>query len=164
MTRKDLYKRLKAYAKRNGKEREFDAAYPTFQDWESYNFSSHGAVEKTLGKLKDKNILTSDWTIEQFYKKFTCDLEWAKYTTYCGGTSQPPTSTDDYVGSYKTKTTPEENFEIVKQLLSQSSDFKLDSARGKFPDEIVDENGCIQTLPHKHKMDGAFAAKLVRVS
>jgi 16S rRNA (cytosine967-C5)-methyltransferase len=59
---------------------------------------------------------------------------------------------------------PEENFEIVKQFLSQSSNFKLESAKGKFPDEIVDENGCIQTLPHKHKMDGAFAAKLVRVS
>ena len=59
---------------------------------------------------------------------------------------------------------PEENFEIVKQFLSQHSNFMLESARGKFPDEIVDENGCIQTLPHKHKMDGAFAAKLVRVS
>ena len=59
---------------------------------------------------------------------------------------------------------PEENFEIVKQFLSQNNDFKLESAKGKFPDEIVDENGCIQTLPHKHKMDGAFAAKLVRLS
>jgi 16S rRNA (cytosine967-C5)-methyltransferase len=59
---------------------------------------------------------------------------------------------------------PEENFEIVKQFLSQNSSFKFESASGKFPDEIVDENGCIQTLPQKHKMDGAFAAKLVRVS
>lgn len=115
MTRKDLYKRLKAHAKRNGKEGVFDAAYPTFQDWESHNFSSHENVEKTLNKLKDKKILSSDWTIEQFYKKFTCDLGWAKNTTYCGGTTTPPTSTDDYVGSYKTETTPEENFEITKK-------------------------------------------------
>ena len=59
---------------------------------------------------------------------------------------------------------PEENFAIVKQFLSQNGNFEFESEKGKFPDEIVDENGCIQTLPHKHKMDGAFAAKLVRIS
>lgn len=59
---------------------------------------------------------------------------------------------------------PEENFEIVKQFLSRNSNFALESAKGKFPDEILDENGCIQTLPHIHKMDGAFAAKLVRAT
>jgi 16S rRNA (cytosine967-C5)-methyltransferase len=59
---------------------------------------------------------------------------------------------------------PEENFEIVREFLSQNSNFKLERADGKFPDEILDENGCIQTLPHRHKMDGAFAAKLVRIT
>jgi 16S rRNA (cytosine967-C5)-methyltransferase len=59
---------------------------------------------------------------------------------------------------------PEENFEIVKEFLSKENNFKLESAKRIFPDEIVDENGCIQTLPQKHKMDGAFSAKLVRVS
>jgi 16S rRNA (cytosine967-C5)-methyltransferase len=59
---------------------------------------------------------------------------------------------------------PEENIEIVNRFLAQCNNFKLESIKGKFPDEIIDENGCIQTLPQKHKMDGAFAAKLVRVS
>ena len=59
---------------------------------------------------------------------------------------------------------PEENFEIIKKFLEENPNFKFESAKGKFPDEIIDENGCIQTLPHVHKMDGAFAAKLVRVS
>ena len=57
---------------------------------------------------------------------------------------------------------PEENFTIVERFLSEHSDFRLDSAQGKFPDEILDVHGCIQTFPHKHKMDGAFAARLVR--
>ncbi len=59
---------------------------------------------------------------------------------------------------------PEENFEIVKKFLEENSNFNLESARGKFPDELIDENDCIQTLPHIHKTDGAFAARLIRIS
>jgi 16S rRNA (cytosine967-C5)-methyltransferase len=59
---------------------------------------------------------------------------------------------------------PEENFDIVKKFLDENPNFKFESAKGKFPDELVDENGCIQTLPHIHKTDGAFAARLVKVS
>jgi len=57
---------------------------------------------------------------------------------------------------------PEENFDIVEKFLTNNAEFDLESAKDKFPDEILDENGCVQTLPHKHNMDGAFAAKLVR--
>jgi len=57
---------------------------------------------------------------------------------------------------------PEENFAIVEKFLLSYPNFRLESAKDKFPDEILDEHGCIQTLPHKHIMDGAFAAKLIR--
>ncbi len=56
---------------------------------------------------------------------------------------------------------PEENFEVVKRFLDEHPQFKLKDAAENFSKEIVDENGCIQTLPHLHHMDGAFAAKLV---
>jgi len=59
---------------------------------------------------------------------------------------------------------PEENFEIVKKFLNENSNFRFENARERFPEELIDENGCIQTLPHIHKTDGAFAARLVRVS
>ncbi len=59
---------------------------------------------------------------------------------------------------------PEENFQVVKKFLDENPNFKLESAQDKFPPEILDENGCVQTFPHRHKMDGAFAAKLVRIS
>ncbi len=58
---------------------------------------------------------------------------------------------------------PEENFEIVNKFLNQNPHFILKNAAEEFPREIVDENGCIQTYPHVHQMDGAFAAKLVRI-
>jgi 16S rRNA (cytosine967-C5)-methyltransferase len=58
---------------------------------------------------------------------------------------------------------PEENGDIVNKFIDAHPEFKLESAAGSFPGEIVDTNGCIQTFPHSHQMDGAFAAKLVRV-
>jgi 16S rRNA (cytosine967-C5)-methyltransferase len=59
---------------------------------------------------------------------------------------------------------PEENFEIVKKFLDENPNFRFENAKERFPVELIDENGCIQTLPHIHKTDGAFAARLVRVS
>ncbi len=58
---------------------------------------------------------------------------------------------------------PEENCDIINKFLSAHPEFKLENAAGSFPGEIVDPNGCIQTFPHSHQLDGAFAAKLVRI-
>ena len=57
---------------------------------------------------------------------------------------------------------PEENYKVVERFLLGNPKFMLESAKDKFPGEILEEHGCIQTYPHKHKMDGAFAAKLIR--
>ncbi len=58
---------------------------------------------------------------------------------------------------------PEENYEIVRKFLSKNSNFVLMSSNNLFSRDIMDENNCIQTLPHIHQMDGAFAARLVRI-
>lgn len=58
---------------------------------------------------------------------------------------------------------PEENYEIVQKFLAKNNNFKLINAKDTLPDELVDENGCIQTYPHINQMDGTFAAKLLRV-
>ncbi len=59
---------------------------------------------------------------------------------------------------------PEENINIVKQFLENNSNFELVNLNNKFDKSLLDENGCIQTLPHKHGIDGAFVAKLIRKS
>ncbi|GAB6282273.1 MAG: 16S rRNA (cytosine(967)-C(5))-methyltransferase RsmB [Ignavibacterium sp.] len=59
---------------------------------------------------------------------------------------------------------PEENFEVIKKFLENHPNFTLDNAEKFFSKEVVDENGCVQTLPHQHKMDGAFAARLIRIN
>lgn len=57
---------------------------------------------------------------------------------------------------------PEENYEVVKKFLSEHENFRLDDASAYVDKSIVDGNGCIQSLPHRDKMDGAFSARLVR--
>lgn len=57
---------------------------------------------------------------------------------------------------------PEENFEIVKKFLNNYPQFRLKNSTEVLPKELADEDGCIQTFPHIHHMDGAFAAKLVK--
>ncbi len=59
---------------------------------------------------------------------------------------------------------PEENFDIVKKFLSENCNFKLADISGQISKDLIDENGCIQTFPHVHKMDGAFAAKIIRIN
>jgi 16S rRNA (cytosine967-C5)-methyltransferase len=59
---------------------------------------------------------------------------------------------------------PEENYNVVNKFLENNSDFRLEPATTVFPQELVNENGCVQTLPHLHQMDGAFAAKLIKIN
>lgn len=59
---------------------------------------------------------------------------------------------------------PEENFKIVQKFLTNNTNFELANLKDKFDDTLIDENGCLQTLPSKHKVDGAFVAKLIRKS
>jgi 16S rRNA (cytosine967-C5)-methyltransferase len=57
---------------------------------------------------------------------------------------------------------PEETVAVVERFLRQSPSFVLESAAGLVPDEVVDENGFMQLLPHVHGCDGAFAARFRR--
>lgn len=59
---------------------------------------------------------------------------------------------------------PEENFKIVKKFLDENQNYRLADAGENFAKDLIDDNGCIQTLPHIHHMDGAFAAKLIRIT
>jgi 16S rRNA (cytosine967-C5)-methyltransferase len=58
---------------------------------------------------------------------------------------------------------PEENFDIVKAFLQKHPEFRLQPAASEVPVSVVDENGCVQTFPHIHNTDGAFAAKLIKI-
>ncbi|MFH1052491.1 MAG: 16S rRNA (cytosine(967)-C(5))-methyltransferase RsmB [bacterium] len=56
---------------------------------------------------------------------------------------------------------PEENEDNITWFLSEHPEFEIDPAEKYLPGEIC-KNGFMQTYPHIHKMDGAFAARLVR--
>lgn len=57
---------------------------------------------------------------------------------------------------------PEENEENIKWFLENYPEFKLDPAENYLPKEVC-RDGFMQTLPHVHGMDGAFAARLIKI-
>jgi 16S rRNA (cytosine967-C5)-methyltransferase len=64
---------------------------------------------------------------------------------------------------YSTCTTePEENGQVIKTFLEKHPEFQLDDARKFVPEAVTNQESCIETYPHKHGMDGSFAARLVR--
>jgi 16S rRNA (cytosine967-C5)-methyltransferase len=57
---------------------------------------------------------------------------------------------------------PEENQDIIKSFLAKHPEFVLENASRFVPLDFVTPEGFVVTLPHKHDMDGSFAARLVR--
>jgi 16S rRNA (cytosine967-C5)-methyltransferase len=57
---------------------------------------------------------------------------------------------------------PEENQEIVAAFLVRHPEFTLDPAGSLVHADLVSPEGFVQTYPHRHGMDGSFAARLVR--
>jgi 16S rRNA (cytosine967-C5)-methyltransferase len=56
---------------------------------------------------------------------------------------------------------PEENEEQVKKFLERNKQFELVDAARTLPEDFTDA-GMFKTLPFRHDMDGAFAAKMIR--
>ncbi|MGB9770954.1 MAG: 16S rRNA (cytosine(967)-C(5))-methyltransferase RsmB [Candidatus Kapaibacteriota bacterium] len=64
---------------------------------------------------------------------------------------------------YSTCTTePEENEENIEWFLHKFPNFKLDPAENYIPEKLC-YKGFLRTLPFLHYIDGAFAARLVRI-
>jgi len=59
---------------------------------------------------------------------------------------------------------PEENEERIEAFLARHDDFELESAEGYVPDEMVTDEGFFASLPHRHRIDGAFGARLRHVT
>ena len=57
---------------------------------------------------------------------------------------------------------PEENAERVAAFLERRSDFRLEPIGALLSFELQDAAGCFASLPQRHGMDGAFAARLRR--
>jgi 16S rRNA (cytosine967-C5)-methyltransferase len=66
---------------------------------------------------------------------------------------------------YSTCTTEnEENADVIHEFLKNHPEFKVENAKNFVPESVVNEEGFIETFPHIHGIDGAFGARLVRIS
>lgn len=53
----------------------------------------------------------------------------------------------------------EETVGVIYKFLSENPDFCLEPANDFVHSDVVDANGCVQTYPNIHKIDGAFSAR-----
>jgi 16S rRNA (cytosine967-C5)-methyltransferase len=58
---------------------------------------------------------------------------------------------------------PMENEQQIENFLKKNRQFELVNADSKLPADFVTKEGYFKTVPFKHFMDGAFAAKLAKV-
>ncbi len=58
---------------------------------------------------------------------------------------------------------PEENFDVVKKFLEENPNFELIKDHPQIHKSVIDENGCVSTLPHIHGIDGSFSAKIKKI-
>jgi len=66
---------------------------------------------------------------------------------------------------YSTCTTePEENANVVQHFLGKHPEFRVDDAGQYMNKSIVTQEGFVETYPHRHGIDGSFAARFVRSS
>jgi len=56
----------------------------------------------------------------------------------------------------------EENEDVVARFLSETPQYVLDPADKYVPSEYCTSNGFVRTFPHRHGLDGVFAARLIR--
>ena len=64
---------------------------------------------------------------------------------------------------YSTCTTePEENEIVIEKFLEKHKDFEVDNALNYLNAEVVNEKGYVEVFPHRHLIDGAFGARLIR--
>lgn len=66
---------------------------------------------------------------------------------------------------YSTCTTePEENVGVVREFLSKYSEFHIEDASPYMNKALVTPEGFVETFPHRHQVDGSFAARLIKSS
>jgi len=66
---------------------------------------------------------------------------------------------------YSTCTTePEENMELVREFLVSHPEFSVEAASAFVNPQLVHPEGYVETLPHRHGMDGSFAVRLRKAS
>ena len=58
---------------------------------------------------------------------------------------------------------PDENEKVVEQVIAGRGDVRLADISRFVPRAVVYKEGMMQTMPHKHNVDGIFAARLERV-
>lgn len=58
---------------------------------------------------------------------------------------------------------PEENEGVMEEFLKVNTNFERENLQGRVPDKYLGSKYYVRTFPHRHQMDGSFAARLRKV-
>ena len=89
-----LFKEYKQFMYDKGSSEVFNQKYPNYETWISTNFNNSTSFEDFYLKLIKMEFI-ANFSLEQFYTKYACDLEWAKKSIYCKTENKPVVSKDD---------------------------------------------------------------------
>jgi 16S rRNA (cytosine967-C5)-methyltransferase len=59
---------------------------------------------------------------------------------------------------------PDENEQVIKEFLGKNSGFHLEEPENNIPKQYLSEKYFVRTFPHRHNLDGTFAARLRKTS
>ena len=57
---------------------------------------------------------------------------------------------------------PEENWNVVDRFLNLNPNFRLDDIHSMVPKSWIDKRGAMSTLPYINRVDGMFAARIIK--
>ncbi len=80
-----LFNILIDLANKRGEIDQFEQKYKDYNGWESFNFKNDQSVTDLYNKTIKLGIISNSSKLEDFFKKFACDI--LKTSTYCGGAS-----------------------------------------------------------------------------
>ena len=58
---------------------------------------------------------------------------------------------------------PEENEQVINAFLDKNTGFRLEAPEKNIPNEYLADKYFVRTFPHRHNLDGTFAARLRKI-
>jgi len=132
-----------------------DALHPPFRNLPWVLLDAPCTATGTMARHPDARARLSPWTLQTMVVRQRALLQAAAGLVAPGG----------HLAYATCSLEREENEDQVSAFLTDHADFRRDPPpRGAVPEGLLTPDGDLKVLPHRDRMDGAYAARMVRAS